>query len=426
MSRESGGSVRSNLSTRSRDPPDDFSPTHCDSCQENIPGLGIECTECSSVQLCFECFGLGAEIGRHKPTHGYRFFDCSGDIFLYPKDVCWTSKANLRLIEAIETFGHKNWGEISKYVLSDEDYKEVKVQYDPKTRKRTWPLCTSLQTKPPWFHGLDDSPLSPIINTKVPPSPTLKITTEEASKLGCTPLTDDYELEFDNDAEELVAHLKYHSEDDGIEYPFQLTLVDIYTTRLRERVRRKRVIRDHQLVEEFFKKKSKRRTKNGVSNFQSNIEDTLQPFAQFHTKQQHCHIMDNLMKERELVYRLQELSKYRENGITKTRDCAEFDKYLEKKKEKRTFNWKSCSALCQSISTEAKRQKRKRKRLLLTHQKSHTATVTRRRYAHAHRRIHKTTSVFNKRGRRNNVVLQVEVSETESNGDEDPVTVEIN
>jgi len=34
----------------------------------------------------------------------------------------------------------------------------------------------------------------------------------------------------------------------------KLALVDMYSRRLRERVRRKRVIRDYQLVAQFFKK----------------------------------------------------------------------------------------------------------------------------------------------------------------------------
>jgi len=88
-----------------------FTRSTCSSCQQEIPGLGIECVECqggnfricTEVQLMvliiihgiscpifsflilethnfyllfgdFQCFATLAEIGQHKPEHRYRFF----------------------------------------------------------------------------------------------------------------------------------------------------------------------------------------------------------------------------------------------------------------------------------------------------------------------------------------------------------------
>lgn len=46
----------------------------------------------------------------------------------------------------------------------------------------------------------------------------------------------------------------------------KLALVDIYSRRLRERSRRKRVIRDYQLVCKFFKKDRAKVANNGDTN----------------------------------------------------------------------------------------------------------------------------------------------------------------
>lgn len=54
-------------------------------------------------------------------------------------------------------------------------------------------------------------------------------------------------------AEELVSSLQLNTaEDTEIETALKLAQVDMYIRRLRERYRRKRVVRDYQLVAKFF------------------------------------------------------------------------------------------------------------------------------------------------------------------------------
>lgn len=67
------------------------------------------------------------------------------------------------------------------------------------------------------------------------------------------PHRDDFEREYDNDAEQLVSCLSVSpTTDSEIEIALKLAQVDKYTRRLRERARRKRVVRDYQLVSKFF------------------------------------------------------------------------------------------------------------------------------------------------------------------------------
>ena len=58
--------------------------------------------------------------------------------------------------------------------------------------------------------------------------------------------------EHDNEAEAIVSHLAMNHDDEDIDLALKLAQVDMYTRRLRERARRKRVARDFRLVSLYF------------------------------------------------------------------------------------------------------------------------------------------------------------------------------
>lgn len=83
--------------------------------------------------------------------------------------------------------------------------------------------------------------------------PPLDITPDEATQLGYMPQRDDFERDYNHEAESLVSSLFLNpAEDDDLDIALKLSQVDMYTSHLRERARRKRVVRDYQLVTQFF------------------------------------------------------------------------------------------------------------------------------------------------------------------------------
>lgn len=111
----------------------------------------------------------------------------------------------------------------------------------------------------------DHGPLSPDLTSKLPP---LDITPEEAQQLGYMPQRDDFERDYNHEAESLVSSLFLNpAEDDDLDIALKLAHVDMYTNNLRERARRKRVVRDYQLVSNFFL--SSRRGDNASVNSNS-------------------------------------------------------------------------------------------------------------------------------------------------------------
>lgn len=59
--------------------------------------------------------------------------------------------------------------------------------------------------------------------------------------------------EYNMEAEQILTGLHLdHDEDTDIEVALKLSMVDMYVRKLRERVRRKRIVRDYQLAAKFF------------------------------------------------------------------------------------------------------------------------------------------------------------------------------
>lgn len=188
----------------------------------------------------------------------------------------------------------------------------------------------------------DNAPLSPSITSRLPP---LAIQPEETLELGYMPQRDDFEREHDNDAEAIVSHLSINHDDEDVDLALKLAQVDMYTRRLRERARRKRVARDFQLVSHYFntirkelKEKPVPINKKKDSNKEREFQEKIRCFSQFLTASEHEQFQRNLIKERALRLRIRELVKYRRNGLTRQEECTEYERLRycrEKRKEAR-------------------------------------------------------------------------------------------
>lgn len=166
----------------------------------------------------------------------------------------------MHLLDAIEQYGFGNWEDISKHIetKSPEDAKE---EYTARfligtVGRHTW-LPASQNMRPNLIdHTQDDhGPLSQITTQRLPP---IEVSPVEASQLGYMPNRDDFEREYDTAAEQLVSTLSLSPDDEDTDLLLKLAQVDIYTRRLRERARRKRLVRDYQLVANFFRGQAKR------------------------------------------------------------------------------------------------------------------------------------------------------------------------
>ena len=118
--------------------------------------------------------------------------------------------------------------------------------------------------------------------------------------------------------------------------------MDIYERALREEVRRKRVARDYQLVQQYFTENPLipfgvkisplkmaslvKMKKSGSGGPKQELRDALKPFCQFATCREFSSLVDNVCYEKELKVRIKELIKYRENGLMDSRYLASFER----------------------------------------------------------------------------------------------------
>ncbi|KAG6449957.1 hypothetical protein O3G_MSEX006339 [Manduca sexta] len=305
-----------------------YAKYNCTYCQEEINGVRVKCTECVDFDICLQCFSLGAEIGSHKNDHSYQFVD-SGAFGIFLGRSSWSANEEVRLLDAIEQFGFGNWEDIAKHIETrtpEEAKDEYITRYLEGTIGRaTWGNVES--TSRPSLHcaDRDEGPLGP---TAVSRLPGLAITNDEAAQLGYMPNRDDFEREHDHEAEQLISTLSLNPEDDELDVALKLSQVDIYIRRLRERTRRKRLVRDYQLVSVFFNiQRNKQKTLGKLAKEKKEFTERLRWTAQFYGRAEQAGVVAALWRERELRVRLAELHRYRLAGVTRLEECAHYDQH---------------------------------------------------------------------------------------------------
>uniref|UniRef100_A0A3Q1FC30 Transcriptional adapter n=1 Tax=Acanthochromis polyacanthus TaxID=80966 RepID=A0A3Q1FC30_9TELE len=320
----------------------DLGKKYCVNCLADVTNLRLRCTDCPDIELCPECFSAGAEIGNHRRWHGYQQVD-GGRFSLWGPEAegGWTSREEQSLLDAIEQYGFGNWEDMAAHVGASRTPQEVMEHYvtmyihgnlgkacipDSIPNRVTDHTCPS------------GGPLSPSLTTPLPP---LDISLAEQQQLGYMPLRDDYEIEYDQDAEKLISGLSVNYDDEDVEIEMKRAHVDMYVRKLRERQRRKNIARDYSLVPAFLgrDKKDKEKEKPGIKITKDEKEQRvrLRGLCQFMAHREFEDFFENMHKEKLLRAKVRELQRYRRNGITRLEESAEYEA-ARHKREKRKEN----------------------------------------------------------------------------------------
>ncbi|XP_033112202.1 transcriptional adapter 2-beta-like isoform X2 [Anneissia japonica] len=313
---------------------------YCNYCQDELRGVRVKCIECleADFDLCLQCFSAGAEIGTHLKTHDYEVLD-NGALPLMYED--WSSREEMKLLEAIESYGFGNWEGIANNIGTKtakqamEHYTEFLVNGN--IGQVTIP--TSLDIKVKDHTGPIDGPLSPSLRSSLKP---VEMLLEEQQQLGFMPLRDDFEREYENEAEKIVSQLQINLEDDELDAALRFAHVDMYTKVLKERQRRKQISREYSLVNELFaSSRAKQQTpKKKMSKEESELREKMREFCQFQKSKDHEELFENMQREKELKARIKELIRYRRNGITKLEECKTFDAARFKRDKRKDYKKK--------------------------------------------------------------------------------------
>ena len=293
----------------------------CMGCKALLVEPYIKCNECDSpFHVCLICFSKGYESGSHASDHSYQIFTNSFPVL----ELGWSAGEEIKLLDALADCGPGNWDSIA-------------FQVKTKTKQQ----CESHYMK---FY---------VINRKYPlpdmPNPPIRPHSAaipfKACEDPCRPLPDshraqhmagylaargDFVEEYDNYAEYDVSRIYFSPNDWPILKSLKLTVVKIYQSRLKERARRKQIIKKFGLINLInHMLLYVRKLPPEILELEVKMRPLMQ--LQLHPIS-HDKMLNALALEKQLQQRVLKLKDYRKNGITSYRVAQLYDRLRKERK----------------------------------------------------------------------------------------------
>ncbi|GFP84885.1 transcriptional adapter ada2, partial [Phtheirospermum japonicum] len=131
----------------------------------------------------------------------------------------------------------------------------------------------------------------------------------------------EFEVEYDNDAEQLLADMEFKETDTDAERELKLRVLRIYSKRLDERKRRKEFILERNLLyPDPFEK--------DLTFEEKELCRRYRVFMRFHSKEEHDELLRSVVEEQRILKRIQVLQEARAAGC---RTSAEAERFIEQK-----------------------------------------------------------------------------------------------
>lgn len=307
-----------------------------------ISQVRIHCNECTDYDLCVPCFGEGKKTKDHQPQfHPFRVIE-QHSIPIYDKE--WGADEELALIEGAETYGLGSWADTADHIGGYRQKDEVRDHYiNTYVESPLFPL--------PERSALDNTKLSDEVpretfqankkrriedrkekaKTDSPAAPKQKPTASQPAcheVAGFMPGRLEFETEYFNEAEEAVQHMHFDP-GDGLnprtgevepDMELKLKIMEIYNSRLTQRVERKKIIFEHELLE--YRRNSaidKKRTKE-----EKDLFNKCKPFARMMPHKDFEDFYKGLEYELNLRMAIAQLQRWRNVRID---DLATGEKY---------------------------------------------------------------------------------------------------
>ncbi|TEB20785.1 hypothetical protein C9890_0021 [Perkinsus sp. BL_2016] len=307
---------------------------HCDYCHRDITNqVRIRCAECQEFDLCLDCFSVGAEISSHKRTHSYRVME-KLDFSVLSSD--WTAHEELMLLQALDLYGLGNWVEVAMHVGSqskskcEEHYYQYYIDFPGTGPYPDVSRCTERNTLIPLSASTvaDMQKTAEARHMTPQHQPTKKrdyyADCPPGSEIvGYMPRRGDFDVEYDNDAEAVLADLTIDSKDSEWETKLKTTLLEAYNWRLEERRKRKEFVLKRDLLDLKKQQLSDRRR----TPEDKDLHQQLRVFSRVMVPDKYDELLMGLVQEQRIRKRIRELQDFRATG------CLTFDDIERKKAE---------------------------------------------------------------------------------------------
>ncbi|AEE74594.1 ADA2 2A [Arabidopsis thaliana] len=135
---------------------------------------------------------------------------------------------------------------------------------------------------------------------------------------------EEFEIEHDNDAEQLLADMEFKDSDTDAEREQKLQVLRIYSKRLDERKRRKEFVLERNLLYPDQYEMS-------LSAEERKIYKSCKVFARFQSKEEHKELIKKVIEEHQILRRIEDLQEARTAGCRTTSDA---NRFIEEKRKK--------------------------------------------------------------------------------------------
>uniref|UniRef100_A0AAY4B4E8 Transcriptional adapter n=1 Tax=Denticeps clupeoides TaxID=299321 RepID=A0AAY4B4E8_9TELE len=308
----------------------------CRGCSSYLVEPYIKCAECgpSPVLLCLQCFTRGFEHKKHLSDHKYEIMTSDFPVL----EAGWTAQEEIALLEAVMDCGFGNWQDVA-YQMRTKTKDECESHYMKNFINN--PLFSSTLLSLRSFEELRaaDSAI-PFRPTDDPPRPTFDSVLSR-DMAGYMPARADFMEEFDNYAEWDLKDIDFVDDDSDILHALKVAVVDIYHSRLKERQRRKKIIRDHGLINLRKFQMLERRYPKEVQD----LYEAMRRFARVVGPMEHDKFIESHALEFDLRREILRLQEYRRAGIRSFCSARVYERVKRVREDERRKRTMLCDVL---------------------------------------------------------------------------------
>ncbi|XP_023357948.2 transcriptional adapter 2-alpha isoform X2 [Sarcophilus harrisii] len=318
---------------------DPFDKPPCRGCSSYLMEPYIKCAECGPPPflLCLQCFTRGFEYKKHQSDHTYEIMTSDFPVL----DPSWTAQEEMALLEAVMDCGFGNWQDVANQMCT-KTKEECEKHYMKHFINNPLFASTLLNLKQAEEAKTADTAI-PFQSTDDPPRPAFDSLLSR-DMAGYMPARADFIEEFDNYAEWDLRDIDFVEDDSDILHALKIAVVDIYHSRLKERQRRKKIIRDHGLINLKKFQLMERRYPKEVQD----LYETMRRFARIVGPVEHDKFIESYALEFELRREIKRLQEYRTAGITNFCSARAYD-HLKKTREEERLKRTMLSEVLQYI-----------------------------------------------------------------------------
>lgn len=313
--------------------------------------MRIRCAHgaCNDYDSCVQCFASGKCSGSHQPaTHPFRVIE-QNSFPIFDRE--WGADEELLLIEGAEIYGLGSWADIADHIGGYRTKDEVRNHYlQTYVYSANFPLperCSphdmelSVEISREEFQAKKKRRIedrkeaqrsAPALQPKTKPTASVPACHDIQ---GYMPGRLEFETEYANEAEEAVQLMQFDP-GDGVnprtgelepEMDLKLTVMEIYNDRLEQRVDRKKVILEHNLLDYRENSKlEKKRTKE-----EKDVVNRAKPFARTMNHDDFQSFCQGLVDEINLRQAISQLQEWRR---VKIGDLRTGEKYEQEKAQR--------------------------------------------------------------------------------------------